>query len=48
MKLGVMIEAQEGVGWPEWKNITQWTRSWASSRCGAPTTSSPSGRTRKA
>jgi F420-dependent oxidoreductase-like protein len=25
MKLGVMIEAQEGVGWPEWKNITQWT-----------------------
>ena len=25
MKLGVMIEAQEGVGWPEWKNITRWT-----------------------
>jgi F420-dependent oxidoreductase-like protein len=25
MKLGVMIESQEGVGWPEWKNIVQWT-----------------------
>lgn len=25
MKLGVMIEAQEGVGWPEWRNIVQWT-----------------------
>jgi F420-dependent oxidoreductase-like protein len=25
VKLGVMIESQEGVGWPEWKNIVQWT-----------------------
>ena len=25
MKLGVMIEGQEGVGWQEWKDITQWT-----------------------
>ncbi|HLF77266.1 MAG TPA: TIGR03560 family F420-dependent LLM class oxidoreductase [Dehalococcoidia bacterium] len=25
MKLGVMIESQEGVGWTEWKNIVQWT-----------------------
>jgi F420-dependent oxidoreductase-like protein len=25
MKLGVMIESQEGVGWDEWKNIVQWT-----------------------
>jgi F420-dependent oxidoreductase-like protein len=25
MKLGVMIESQEGVGWGEWKNIVQWT-----------------------
>jgi F420-dependent oxidoreductase-like protein len=25
MKLGVMVESQEGVGWPEWKNIVQWT-----------------------
>jgi F420-dependent oxidoreductase-like protein len=25
MKLGVMIESQEGVGWNEWKNIVQWT-----------------------
>jgi F420-dependent oxidoreductase-like protein len=25
MKLGVMIEGQEGVGWTEWKNIVQWT-----------------------
>jgi F420-dependent oxidoreductase-like protein len=25
MKLGVMIESQEGVGWPHWKNIVQWT-----------------------
>jgi F420-dependent oxidoreductase-like protein len=25
MKLGVMIESQEGVGWSEWKNIVQWT-----------------------
>jgi F420-dependent oxidoreductase-like protein len=25
MKLGVMIESQEGVGWKEWKNIVQWT-----------------------
>jgi F420-dependent oxidoreductase-like protein len=25
MKLGVMIESQEGVGWPQWKNIVQWT-----------------------
>jgi F420-dependent oxidoreductase-like protein len=25
MKLGVMIESQEGVGWAEWKNIVQWT-----------------------
>lgn len=25
MKLGIMIESQEGVGWPEWKNIVQWT-----------------------
>jgi F420-dependent oxidoreductase-like protein len=25
MKLGVMIESQEGVGWEEWKNIVQWT-----------------------
>jgi F420-dependent oxidoreductase-like protein len=25
MKLGVMIEAQEGVGWEEWRNIVQWT-----------------------
>ena len=25
MKLGVMIEAQEGVGWEEWRNITRWT-----------------------
>lgn len=25
MKLGVMIESQEGVGWEEWRNIVQWT-----------------------
>ena len=25
MKLGVMVESQEGVGWDEWKNIVQWT-----------------------
>ncbi len=25
MKLGVMVESQEGVGWNEWKNIVQWT-----------------------
>jgi F420-dependent oxidoreductase-like protein len=25
MKLGVMIESQEGVGWTEWKNIVEWT-----------------------
>lgn len=25
MKLGVMIESQEGVGWKEWKDIVQWT-----------------------
>ncbi len=25
MKLGVMVESQEGVGWTEWKNIVQWT-----------------------
>jgi F420-dependent oxidoreductase-like protein len=25
MKLGVMIESQEGVGWTEWKNMVQWT-----------------------
>ncbi len=25
MKLGVMVESQEGVGWEEWKNIVQWT-----------------------
>jgi F420-dependent oxidoreductase-like protein len=25
MKLGVMIESQEGVGWNEWKDIVQWT-----------------------
>jgi len=25
MKLGVMIESQEGVGWTEWKNIVRWT-----------------------
>ncbi|HUE75769.1 MAG TPA: TIGR03560 family F420-dependent LLM class oxidoreductase [Chloroflexota bacterium] len=25
MKLGIMIESQEGVGWNEWKNIVQWT-----------------------
>jgi len=25
MKLGVMIESQEGVGWNEWRNIVQWT-----------------------
>jgi F420-dependent oxidoreductase-like protein len=25
MKLGLMIESQEGVGWNEWKNIVQWT-----------------------
>jgi F420-dependent oxidoreductase-like protein len=25
MKLGVMIESQEGVGWDEWKNIVRWT-----------------------
>jgi F420-dependent oxidoreductase-like protein len=25
MKLGVMVESQEGVGWAEWKNIVQWT-----------------------
>ena len=25
MKLGVMIESQEGVGWTEWQNIVQWT-----------------------
>src|SRR3989304_5548025 len=25
MKLGVMTETQEGVGWTEWKNIVQWT-----------------------
>jgi F420-dependent oxidoreductase-like protein len=25
MKLGIMIESQEGVGWTEWKNIVQWT-----------------------
>jgi F420-dependent oxidoreductase-like protein len=25
MKLGVMIESQEGVGWDAWKNIVQWT-----------------------
>jgi F420-dependent oxidoreductase-like protein len=25
MKLGVMIESQEGVGWEQWKNIVQWT-----------------------
>jgi F420-dependent oxidoreductase-like protein len=25
MKLGVMIEGQEGIGWQEWRNIVQWT-----------------------
>ena len=25
MKLGVMVESQEGVGWNEWKDIVQWT-----------------------
>lgn len=25
MKLGVMIGAQEGVGWEEWRDITRWT-----------------------
>ena len=25
MKLGVMIEGQEGIGWEEWRNITRWT-----------------------
>ncbi len=25
MKLGVMVESQEGAGWNEWKNIVQWT-----------------------
>ncbi len=25
MKLGVMIESQEGVGWTEWKDIVRWT-----------------------
>ena len=25
MKLGVMVESQEGVGWDEWKDIVQWT-----------------------
>jgi F420-dependent oxidoreductase-like protein len=25
MKLGIMIESQEGVGWNEWKDIVQWT-----------------------
>jgi F420-dependent oxidoreductase-like protein len=25
MKLGVMIEGQEGIGWQEWRDITRWT-----------------------
>lgn len=25
MKLGVMVESQEGVGWDEWRNIVAWT-----------------------
>jgi alkanesulfonate monooxygenase SsuD/methylene tetrahydromethanopterin reductase-like flavin-dependent oxidoreductase (luciferase family) len=25
VKLGIMVEAQEGLGWPEWRSITQWT-----------------------
>ena len=25
MKLGVMIEGQEGIGWNEWRDITRWT-----------------------
>ena len=25
MKLGVMIEGQEGIGWEEWRNIVRWT-----------------------
>ena len=25
MKIGVMIEGQTGIGWPEWKNIVKWT-----------------------
>jgi F420-dependent oxidoreductase-like protein len=25
MKLGVMIEGQEGIGWEEWRNIVAWT-----------------------
>ena len=25
MKIGVMVQGQEGIGWPEWRNIVAWT-----------------------